>query len=178
MSRLGNRPVIIPAGTEVSLVKDVLTVKGPKGTLTLNIPSIIKVEVKDGKVAVSRPDDEKMSKTLHGTTRANIQNMVTGVSTGFEKNLEIVGVGYKAEMSGNKLIVYGGYSHTCDFEIPAGLTVTCASPTEIKVAGCDKQLVGEFAANVRKVREPEPYKGKGIHYVGEYIYRKEGKKAK
>jgi len=178
MSRIGNKHIVIPAGVEVNVNKNVITTKGAKGSLSLEFASILKVEVKDNEIIVSRPNDEKETKALHGTTRANIQNLVIGVSTGFKKVLQIEGVGYKAQMQGAKLIVYGGYSHTVDFDIPAGLTVTCPDQLTIVIEGMDKQLVGEFAANVRKVRKPEPYKGKGIHYEGEYIRRKEGKKAK
>ena len=178
MSRIGNKPIEIPAGVEVKIDGQVVTVKGAKGELVYNVHPLISVEVEGTTIVCKRPNDEKQTKALHGTTRANLHNNVVGVSQGFEKILEIVGVGYKAQMTGNTLVVSAGYAHTCDFPIPEGLTVTCATPTEIHISGCDKQLVGELAAEVRKVRKPEPYKGKGIHYRGEFIRRKEGKKAK
>lgn len=178
MSRVGNKHINIPAGVTVSVENNNINVKGPKGELNYTFDADIKVVVEGSEIVVSRPSDEKRHRTIHGTTRANIQNMVTGVSEGYEKVLEIVGVGYRAQLQGNVLVLNMGYSHPVNMPIPAGLTVQCPSQTEIHVLGCDKQLVGEFAANARKVRGPEPYKGKGIHYRGEYIRRKEGKKAK
>lgn len=178
MSRIGNKHIVIPAGVTVTVNGNTINVKGPKGELNYTFNEDIKVVVEGQAIVCTRPSDDKNHRSLHGTTRANIQNMVTGVSAGFEKVLEIVGVGYRASLSGNTLTLAMGYSHPVNMEIPAGLKVTCASQTEVHIAGCDKQLVGEFAAEVRKVRGPEPYKGKGIHYRGEYIRRKEGKKAK
>lgn len=178
MSRVGNKHIAIPAGVTVDINENVITVKGGKGELTYKFAPSISVKVEGAEIVVSRPDDSKLNKTLHGTTRANINNMVVGVSQGFEKVLEIVGVGYRAQLSGKTLVVNAGYSNPCNMPIPEGLTVQCPSQLEIHILGCDKQLVGEFAAEIRALRGPEPYKGKGIHYRGEYIRRKEGKKAK
>ena len=177
MSRLGNKPIALE-GANVEVKENTIVVKGPKGELSLVIPAEVQVEVKDGHLHFTRSNDEKKSRTLHGTTRSNVNNMVIGVTKGFEKVLEIEGTGYRAQLQGNKLVVQAGYSHPVEMPIPKGLTVTVPNPTEIHVAGCDKQLVGQFAADVRIIRKPEPYKGKGIHYRGEYIRRKEGKKAK
>lgn len=178
MSRVGNKLINIPAGVTAVVNENTITVKGPKGELKYTFNAEIGVVVVENTIKVTRPSEEKTHRALHGTTRANIQNMVTGVSEGYEKVLEIVGVGYRASLQGNVLVLNMGYSHPVNMPIPQGLTVTCPSQTEVHVLGCDKQLVGEFAANARKVRGPEPYKGKGIHYRGEYIRRKEGKKAK
>lgn len=178
MSRIGNKPITIPAGVTVNVDGHTITVKGSKGELTYTFSNDISVKVEGTDIRVTRPSDDREHRSLHGTTRANIHNMVVGVSEGFEKVLEIVGVGYRAQLQGTKLVLSAGYSHPVEFTVPKGLTVTVPQPVEIHIAGCDKQLVGEFAANVRKVRGPEPYKGKGIHYRGEYIRRKEGKKAK
>ena len=178
MSRIGNKPVVLPNDATLELVENVITVKGPKGQLSFEVPQAITVEVKDNQVTFTRPSDVKEHRSLHGTTRAIVNNMVVGVTQGYEKVLEIEGIGYRAQLQGKKLVVNAGYSHPCEMEIPAGLTVTVPNPTEVHVAGCDKQLVGQFAANVRIIRKPEPYKGKGIRYQGEYVRRKEGKKAK
>lgn len=178
MSRIGNKAVTIPAGVTADVKENTITVKGPKGELSYTFNPDITVKVEGAAIHVSRPTDDKEHRSLHGTTRANIHNMVVGVSEGFEKVLEIVGVGYRAQLQGKTVVLSAGYSHPVNMPIPEGLTVTVPSPTEIHVAGFDKQLVGEFTANIRKVRGPEPYKGKGIHYRGEYIRRKEGKKAK
>ena len=178
MSRIGNKHIAIPAGVSVDLKDGVVTIKGPKGTLTYPLNSEVEIKVEGAELVVTRKADDKIHRSLHGTTRANLHNMVVGVSEGFEKVLEIVGVGYRANLQGNTLVLNMGYSHPVNMPIPQGLSVTVPSPTEVHVLGCDKQLVGEFAANIRKVRGPEPYKGKGIHYRGEYIRRKEGKKAK
>lgn len=178
MSRIGNKPITIPAGVEVKLNENTITVKGAKGELSYDFNHEISVKVEGNEIHVTRPSDDKTHRSLHGTTRANIHNMVVGVSDGFEKILEIVGVGYRAQLQGNTLVLAAGYSHPVNLPIPEGLKLTVPSPTEIHILGCDKQLVGEFAAEIRKVRKPEPYKGKGIHYQGEYIRRKEGKKAK
>ena len=179
MSRIGNKHIDIPAGVtvEVSELNEV-KVKGPKGELEFNFGPKMKITVDGTVLKVERPNDEKENRALHGTTRALINNMIKGVTEGFSKTLLIEGVGYRASLKGNVLVVAAGYSHLVELEIPKGLTVTCPSQTEINIAGIDKQLVGEFAANVRKVRKPEPYKGKGIRYKGEVIRRKEGKKAK
>ncbi len=178
MSRVGNKVINIPAGVTATVNANTINVKGPKGELNYTFNADITVVVEGSEIKVTRPSEEKMHRALHGTTRANIQNMVKGVSEGYEKILEIVGVGYRASLQGNVLVLGMGYSHPVNMPVPVGLTVTCPSQTEVHVLGCDKQLVGEFAANIRKVRGPEPYKGKGIHYRGEYIRRKEGKKAK
>ena len=177
MSRLGNKPIAIE-GASVELNENVIVVKGAKGELSYKFPSQIAIELKEGKLHFTRENDEKTARTLHGTVRANVNNMVIGVTKGFEKVLEIEGTGYRAQLQGKTLVVNAGYSHPIEMPIPEGLTVTVPNPTEIHVAGCDKQLVGQFAADVRIIRKPEPYKGKGIHYKGEYIRRKEGKKAK
>ena len=177
MSRIGNRELNIPDNVTVEVNENVVTVKGPKGELTHEFPSNLTVKVEEGKVTVERDSDIKRSREMHGTTNALIKNMIEGVSTGFEKALEIIGVGYSFNVKGNTLVVKAGYSHPVEVKIPEGLTVENVSNTEINVKGISKELVGEFAANVRKIRKPEPYKGKGIRYKGEYIRRKEGKKA-
>ena len=178
MSRIGNKPVVLPNDATLELVENVITVKGPKGQLSFEVPQAITVEVKDNQVTFTRPSDVKEHRSLHGTTRAIVNNMVVGVTQGYEKVLEIEGTGYRAQLQGKKLVVNAGYSHPVELVIPEGLTVTVPNQTEIHVAGCDKELVGQFAADVRIIRKPEPYKGKGIHYRGEYIRRKEGKTAK
>lgn len=178
MSRIGNKLINLPEGVTVSQNGNVITVKGPKGELSNTIDSNIQVVVEGQTVTVKRPNDTKAMKTIHGTTRANIHNMVEGVSKGFTKTLEIVGVGYRASLKGNTLVVSAGYSHDVELEIPAGIKVELPKNTQVVVSGSDKQVVGQFAANVRGVREPEPYLGKGIHYSYEHIRRKEGKTAK
>ena len=177
MSRIGNRKLTIPEGVEVNIEGNVVTVKGPKGTLSLTINPIIKVEVADGAVTTSKVKDTKEANIMQGTTNANISNMLVGLSTGYTKDLEAVGVGYRFAVAGKKVTVSAGYSHTIDVEIPEGITVTSPSNTELTISGFNKQLVSEFAANIRKIREPEPYKGKGIRYKEEHVRRKEGKKA-
>ena len=176
MSRIGIRPVDLPAGVEVKVDgNNAVTVKGPKGELTEQISKFLKVEVIDGTVKVSRDSDAKAYREQHGLARTLIQNMVTGVTNGYEKKLELVGVGYKAEKKGKKLVLSLGYSHPVELEDPEGITTETPSATEIVVKGTDKALVGNYAANIRAWRRPEPYKGKGIKYAGEYIRRKEGK---
>lgn len=177
MSRIGNRVLTVPAGVELSLSDNILTVKGSKGSLTHEIPKVINVEIADNTVKTTRINELKTTKQLHGTTNAIIKNMIEGVSTGYSKSLEIIGVGYRFQVNGKKLVVSAGYSHTVDMEVPEGLSVEAASNTEIKISGIDKVKVGEFSAKIRDIRRPEPYKGKGIRYVGEYVRRKEGKKA-
>ncbi len=178
MSRIGNKLITIPEKVTVEVAAgNEVTVKGPKGSLTRTFSPLMDINVEDGVVTVKRPNDEKHTKQLHGTTRALLNNMVVGVSEGFEKELELVGIGFRASVKGKSLSMQVGYSHQVDVEIPEGLTVTCGSATDIKVEGIDKQAVGEFAANVRAVRKPEPYKGKGIRYKGEHVRRKEGKTA-
>ena len=177
MSRIGNRKLIVPQGVTVTVENNKVTVKGPKGELSLDLVKNISVEVNETELTVSRANDEKNTKAMHGTTNANIKNMITGVTEGFKKDLEIIGVGYRFNLKGNTLVINAGYSHPVEMNIPTGLTVEAPSNTEISVKGIDKVLVGEFAANIRKVRQPEPYKGKGIRYKDEYVQRKEGKKA-
>jgi len=178
MSRIGKKPITLPQGVTASVDGLHVEVKGPKGTLSLNVNDDMVVKVEEDTITIERPSDSKAHKTIHGTTRSLIQNMVIGVTDGYSKNLKMVGVGYRAQMQGNKIVVSAGYSHPVELDIPEGLTVTVNKNTEISVSGIDKHLVGEFAANVRAIREPEPYLGKGIRYVDEYVRRKEGKTAK
>ena len=179
MSRIGNKVVNIPAGVTVNVAdNNIVTVKGPKGELSFQFNNEMTISVSATEVAVKRPNDTKEMKTLHGTTRALINNMVKGVSEGFTKKLEINGVGYRAALQGKTLVVSAGYSHTVEKEIPAGLEVKLPKNTIIEISGVDKQLVGQFAADIRDIRKPEPYKGKGIKYDYEVIRRKEGKTAK
>ena len=178
MSRIGNKHIVLPAGVTFEQNGNTVTVKGPKGQLEYTYNADLTVEVNGNEVVVTRPTDGKFHRTIHGTTRALLNNMVVGVSTGFEKVLEIQGTGYRAQLQGKVLVVNAGYSHPVNLEIPEGLTVTVPNPTEIHVVGSDKQLVGQFAANVRIIRKPEPYKGKGIKYVDEVILRKAGKAGK
>ena len=175
MSRIGNRILTIPAGVTIDVNDSVVTVKGPKGELSTNIDKNITVEVEGTELKVTRKNDN--FKTVHGTANANIKNMMIGVSTGFEKKLEAVGVGYRFTVKGNELVINAGYSHPVNIKVPAGITLESPSNTELFIRGIDKQAVGQFAAEVRSVREPEPYKGKGIRYSDEHIIRKEGKKA-
>ena len=176
MSRIGNRVLTIPENVNVTLENDTITVKGPKGSLDFPISKSVIVKI-DGNALTVETTDKADSNVMQGTTNAIIKNMIKGVSEGFEKGLEIIGVGYRFQVQGNVLTVNAGYSHPVKMTAPEGLTVEAVSNTEIVVKGINKELVGEFAANIRKVRKPEPYKGKGIHYVGEHIRRKEGKKA-
>lgn len=175
MSRVGRMPIDIPAGVSVSLNGPVITVKGPKGELTRTLHQDIKVSVADNVITVERPSDEKNHRALHGLTRALVANMVIGVTEGFKKELEIVGVGYRAQMKGNKLALTLGFSHPLELEAPEGIKIECPSATSIVISGANKEHVGEFAAKVRGYRLPEPYKGKGIKYIGEHIRRKAGK---
>ncbi len=177
MSRIGKRVLSIPENVNVNVEGSTVTVKGPKGELSLELVKNIAVKVEDGTVTVEPLKDDKFTHAMHGTTNANIRNMIIGVSDGYKKGLEIVGVGYKFNVQGNKLTISAGYSHPVIMEVPNGITVKAISNTEIELEGIDKEKVGEFAANIRKVRKPEPYKGKGIKYKGEQIRRKEGKKA-
>ena len=178
MSRIGDRKLIIPEGVTVSIENRVVTVKGKKGELALTLDSKVNAEVKDDTVVVTRVNDAIPAKKMHGTTNANIRNMIIGVSVGFSKSLEIIGVGYRFNKSGNKLVIHSGKSHTDELQVPEGLTLETEGNNKVTVSGISKEKVGEFAATIRKVRKPEPYKGKGIRYVGEYVRRKEGKKAK
>lgn len=175
MSRIGNRILTLPENVTLTVNGNVVTVKGPKGELSTEINKNITVTVKENEVHVERTSD--MYKAFHGTANANINNMIIGVTKGYEKQLESVGVGYRFAVSGNKITVSAGYSHPVIVEVPQGLTVESPSNTELTIKGIDKCLVGEFAANIRKIRQPEPYKGKGIRYKDEHIVRKEGKKA-
>ena len=178
MSRIGNKTITIPAGVEITVASgNEVTVKGPKGTLTRQFAPELGINVEGAECHVTRPNDTKQIKQLHGTTRALLNNMVVGVSAGFEKRLELVGIGFRSAISNNVLTLNIGYSHQVKFDLWEDVKVECVSPTEIVVSGIDKQKVGEFAANVRAARKPEPYKGKGIRYKGEYVRRKEGKTA-
>ena len=177
MSRIGNRKIVIPEGVSVELNDNIVKVTGKLGELSLELPNVIKMEIKDNEIILTRINEIKTTKAMHGTTNANITNMIKGVTEGYKKNLEIIGVGYRFNLQGNKLVISAGYSHPVEMEIPVGLKLELVSNTEISVFGISKELVGEFAANIRKVRQPEPYKGKGIRYKDEYIRRKEGKKA-
>ena len=179
MSRIGKKVIALPANVKVTVEEgNFTTVEGPKGKLSFKFNSEMQINVSSTEVSVVRPDDSKENRTIHGTTRALLHNMVVGVSEGFTKKLEINGVGYRAQVQGNKLIVNAGYSNPVEMVIPEGIKVECPKPVEINISGADKQAVGEFAANVRAVRGPEPYKGKGIKYSTETIRRKEGKTAK
>lgn len=178
MSRIGNKPVIIPAGVTVEHNGNVVTVKGPKGELSREFASQIAINIQGNEITLSRENDAKESRSLHGTMRSNLFNMVTGVSEGFAKELELIGVGYRAQMQGSKLVLSVGYSHPVEFNAPEGITIEVPSNTKVIVKGANKEHVGELAANIRGVRPPEPYKGKGIRYVGEFVRRKEGKTGK
>ena len=179
MSRIGKLPVAVPSGVNVAIDGSVVTVQGPKGTLSHTVASPITVEQGDGVLDVKRPNDERESKALHGLTRTLVNNMVVGVTEGYEKKLEIVGVGYRVLSKGPTQLEFQlGYSHPITFNAPEGITFSVEGPTKLGVQGIDKQLVGEVAANIRKLRKPEPYKGKGVRYAGEHIRRKVGKAGK
>ncbi|WMT40536.1 50S ribosomal protein L6 [Paenibacillus sp. D2_2] len=178
MSRIGRKPITVPSGVDVTLNNNVITVKGPKGTLTREIHKDMKVTVEDNQILVERPSDNKLHRSLHGTTRSVVSNMVNGVTEGYTKTLELVGVGYRASKSGEKLVLNVGYSHPVEITPEAGIEFEVPTNTKIIVKGINKERVGEYAANVRAVRAPEPYKGKGIKYEGERIIRKEGKAGK
>ncbi|MDQ0232972.1 50S ribosomal protein L6 [Metabacillus malikii] len=179
MSRIGKKPLEIPAGVTVTIADDnTVTVKGPKGELTRTFNSDIKINVEENVLTVSRPSDAKEHRALHGTTRSLLGNMVEGVSKGFERGLELIGVGYRASKSGNKLVLNVGYSHPVEITPETGIEIEVPSQTKVLVKGTDKERVGAIAANIRDVRPPEPYKGKGIRYEGEHVRRKEGKTAK
>ncbi|KAJ3636335.1 hypothetical protein Zmor_008689 [Zophobas morio] len=178
MSRIGNRILAIPAGVEVKVEPgNVVTIKGSKGELKQTFSTLIEIKVEGSNLSTLRANEEKHTKQLHGTTNSLIEGMLTGVSTGFVKELEIVGVGYRAALAGDKLNLSLGFSHPVEYQIPKGITVEVAKPTQVKISGIDKQLVGEVAANIRAYRRPEPYKGKGVKYKDERIIRKEGKAA-
>ena len=179
MSRVGKMPITVPDGVDVTIKGSHVRVKGPKGQMDHTFPAAMEISLEDGIISVERPSDERTHRALHGMTRALINNMVAGVSSGFEKVLEINGVGYRAEMEGNNLVLHVGYSHPVKIEPPEGISFEVDSRTrQIKVMGYDKQSVGHIAANIRKVRPPEPYKGKGIKYLDERIRRKAGKAGK
>lgn len=177
MSRIGRKPVPTVKGVKIEKKDGMLTVKGPKGELTARVPEEISFDIKESEIVVSRSADTKEQKALHGTWRALLNNMIKGVTEGFQKKLEIVGVGYKAELKGKKLQLALGYSHPILFVPPSTVTIEVPQPTNIVVSGVDKQLVGQVAAKIRSFRPPEPYKGKGVKYEGEYIRRKAGKAA-
>ncbi|HEP2610498.1 TPA: 50S ribosomal protein L6 [Streptococcus pyogenes] len=178
MSRIGNKVITMPAGVELTNNNNVITVKGPKGELTREFNKNIEIKVEGTEITVVRPNDSKEMKTIHGTTRANLNNMVVGVSECFKKDLEMKGVGYRAQLQGTKLVLSVGKSHQDEVEAPEGITFTVANPTSISVEGINKEVVGQTAAYIRSLRSPEPYKGKGIRYVGEYVRLKEGKTGK
>ncbi|MCC8072881.1 MAG: 50S ribosomal protein L6 [Clostridiales bacterium] len=178
MSRIGLKPITIPAGVDVNIDNTAVTVKGPNGTLSMNVHPNMAISVEGSEIIVSRPNDEKENKALHGLTRSLVANMVTGVTEGFKKNLEVNGVGYRVQLQGNTLVMNLGFSHQVTMEAPEGIKIECPSANAIVISGADKQKVGQFAAQVREKRPPEPYKGKGIKYADEHIRRKEGKAGK
>ena len=178
MSRIGKKPVTIPAGVTVEIDGHTVTVKGPKGELTRELNPNIQLEVQENEVVFTRPNESKISRSLHGTTRSLVNNMVIGVSEGFKKELELIGVGYRAQKQGEKLVLSVGLSHPVEFEGSEGVSIEVPANTKIIVEGFNKEKVGELAANIRAVRPPEPYKGKGIRYVDELVRRKEGKTGK
>ncbi|UCG35129.1 MAG: 50S ribosomal protein L6 [Candidatus Omnitrophota bacterium] len=175
MSRIGKQPIALPSGVKAQLQADTILIEGSKGKLTFKIPGAIKVEVVDNQVIVKRESEEKPVRSLHGTVRAIINNMVKGVSEGYKKELDIIGVGYKAQMKGKDLMLSMGFSHPVEIKVPQGLNVKVPKPTRIEIEGIDKQLLGEFVADIRALYPPEPYKGKGIRYVGEEVRKKLGK---
>jgi large subunit ribosomal protein L6 len=179
MSRIGKSPIPVPSGVEVTLAGRHVSVKGPQGTLERDLPGEIVIRQQDGELLVERPNDERHNRALHGLTRSLVNNMVVGVTAGFTKELEIVGVGYRAAAQGpNRIELALGFSHPVVVDAPAGITFETPQPTRIVVKGIDKELVGQVAANIRKIRKPEPYKGKGVRYAGEVVQRKAGKAAK
>ena len=178
MSRIGRLPITVPAGVEVKVDGSLVSVKGSKGELSHTVASPIEVSLEDGTLTVARPNDERASRSLHGLTRTLISNMIVGVTEGYKKNLEIVGTGYRVQAKGSDLEFALGYSHPVPVKAPEGITLTVDSPTKVSVSGINKQQVGEVAANIRKLRRPDPYKGKGIRYAGEVIRRKVGKAGK
>ena len=178
MSRIGNKVIVLPAGVELTNNDNVVTLKGPKGELTREFSKDIEIRVEGTEVTLHRPNDSKEMKTIHGTTRALLNNMVVGVSEGFKKELEMRGVGYRAQLQGSKLVLSVGKSHPDEVEAPEGITFELPNPTTIVISGISKEKVGQTAAYVRSLRSPEPYKGKGIRYVGEYVRLKEGKTGK
>lgn len=178
MSRIGNKVITIPAGVEVNINDNFTTVKGPKGELKQQFDKDMTFNIEGNEITVVRPSDSKRHRTVHGTTRAILANMIEGVSAGFKKELELIGVGYRAQMQGKKLVLSVGYSHPVEFEEIEGIKLGVEGNTKVSIEGINKEVVGQYAAKVRAVRPPEPYKGKGIRYVGEYVRRKEGKTGK
>lgn len=178
MSRIGRQPIAVPAGVDVKIDGSTVTVKGPKGTLTRTVHNNMHVEMADGAIVVIRPDDSNLNKSLHGLTRTLLHNMVVGVTEGFKKELEVNGVGYRVAKQGKDLVMNIGFSHQVTMPEPEGITIEVPAPNKIIISGADKQKVGQFAAEVREKRPPEPYKGKGIKYAEEHIRRKEGKAGK
>ena len=178
MSRIGKAPITVPSGVDVAVEGQNVTVKGPRGTLSHTVDRPIGVALEDGVLSVSRPDDERENRSLHGLSRSLLNNLVLGVTQGFERKLEIHGVGYRVQLKGNALEFALGYSHPVRIEAPDGVTFTVESPTRFSVQGIDKQVVGQVAANIRRLRKPDPYKGKGVRYAGEQIRRKVGKTGK
>ena len=178
MSRIGNKPITVPAGVDVAIDGASVTVKGPKGTLSRNVNPAMSLELDGSTLKVIRPDDTKEMKAMHGLTRTLVANMIQGVHQEYSKSLEIVGVGYRAALEGKDLVLTVGYSHPVKMAPPEGITIEVPAPAQIKISGADKQQVGQFASEVRKVRPPEPYKGKGIRYEGEFVRHKEGKAGK
>ena len=178
MSRIGLKPITIPAGVDVNIDGTSVTVKGPNGTLSMDAHPNMDISVEGSEIIVKRPNDAKENRSLHGLTRSLIANMVTGVTEGFKKNLEVNGVGYRVQLQGNNLVMNLGFSHQIVMEAPEGIKIECPSANAIVISGADKQKVGQFAAQVREKRPPEPYKGKGIKYAEEHIRRKEGKAGK
>ena len=176
MSRIGKRPVAIPNGVEAKIEGETLSVKGPKGTLSMGLTDLIEYKLEDGEISVKPANDTRAARNHWGMQRTLVSNLVEGVTEGFSKTLQISGVGYRAQAQGKKLKLQLGYSHDVDLDVPEGLTVETPDQTTIIISGIDKQSVGQFAAEIRRWRKPEPYKGKGIKYQGEYIFRKEGKK--
>ncbi|WP_164218771.1 50S ribosomal protein L6 [Virgibacillus sp. YIM 98842] len=178
MSRIGLKVIEIPEGVEVKQDNNTVTVKGPKGELSRTLSSEMKVNIEGNVITVERPSDNKEHRSLHGTTRSLISNMVEGVSKGFEKSLEIIGVGYRAQKQGNKVVINAGYSHPVEIDAIDGIEIDVPKNTQLTIKGIDKELVGAVASKIRAIRPPEPYKGKGIRYAGEYVRQKEGKTAK
>ncbi|WP_026597054.1 50S ribosomal protein L6 [Methylobacterium sp. 77] len=176
MSRVGKKPVPVPSGVTATVTGQTVTMKGSKGELKYIVPNIVDVKFEDGAVSVQPKNQTKEARSLWGTSRAQVANLVEGVSKGFEKKLEITGVGYRAAMAGKALKLSLGYSHDIEYAIPVGITIAVPKPTEIVISGIDRQVVGQVAAEIRDYRAPEPYKGKGVKYAGEFIFRKEGKK--
>jgi len=178
MSRIGKQPINLPAGVKVALVGGEVVVEGPKAKLEMRLPPLVGMAVEGDVVTMTRENDGKRARAMHGLARSLVAGMVVGVTDGFQKKLEIIGVGYRAQSSGNKLTMNLGYSHPIEYSVPDGVTVTVENNTQITVQGADKQLVGEVAATIRRFRKPEPYKGKGVRYLGEHVVRKAGKAAK